>query len=218
MSIIFFLLFACQEKEMSKIEDSTPVVEKKEKKPDVVPIISQESEPLVFSPMDLEEPLILSIDTTKVNTKISQAFLSQEAQNALATPLQKLLSGSVSIEVSAPVRPGTDKPRIVGRISRDQFLSIAAIQSGLVDTQKIIGVFQALNQYRLHGGNHSDLRIFHFWIALDVGPCRFFPEHQDAFSPIESLDVCVEVDGKKQCGTEQGGGFMIIPKSCIQSL
>lgn len=217
MSIIFFLLFSCQEKETSKMQEPARVVEEAHKESIPVPIPPQESEPLVFSPIDPEEPLILSIDTRKVNVKISQAFLSQEAQSALATPLQKFLSGPVLIEVSAPIRPGTDKPKIVIRLSRDQFLSLASLQSGLIDTRVLIGVFQALNQYRLHGGNYSDLRIFHFQIALDVGPCRFFPAHQDAFSPIESLDVCVEVDGEKQCGKKLGGGQMIIPKSCIQS-
>ena len=215
MSILFFLLLSCQEKEKHTIE-SSHVSEKKEKSTPIV-IPPQSSEPLVFSPIDLEDPLVLSIDTSKVNTKISQAFLSDEAQNALANPLQKFVSGSVLIEVSAPVRPGTDKPKIVGRLSRDQFLSLASIQSGIVDTSRLIGVFDALNQYRLHGGNHADLRIFHFWIALDVGPCRFFPEHQDAFSPIESIDICVDVDGEKQCGKKQGRNQMIIPKSCIQS-
>ena len=135
MIIIFFLLLSCQEKEAPKAKKS-PVVEKIQKEPTPVAISPQESEALVFSPIDLEDPLVLSIDTTKVNTKISQAFLSQEAQLSLATPLQKLLSGSVLIEVSAPVRPGTDKPRIVSRLSRDQFLSLASIQSGLIDTRR----------------------------------------------------------------------------------
>ena len=216
MSFAFFLLFSCQEKEKPKTEP-VAVVEKdqKDSKPVSVPI--QDPEPIVFSPIDLDEPLILSIDTSKVNSKISQAFLSEEAQMALATPLQALLSGPVAIEVSAPVRPGTTKPKIIGRISRDQFLSLVSIQSGLVRTQRLIRVFQALNEYRLHGGNHADLRIFHFWIGLDVGPCRFFPAHQDAFSPIESLDICVQLEGKKQCGKKQEEGLMIIPMSCIQS-
>ena len=215
MTLFFFLLFSCQEKETPT---SQPPVTKKEEASIPVSIPAQESEPLVFSPIDLEEPLVLSIDTTKVNTKISQAFLSDEAQIALVKPLQKFVSGSVLIEVSAPVRPGTEKPKIVMQLSRDQFLSLASIQAGLIDTRAFVGVFQALNEYRMHGGNYADLRIFHFWIALDVGPCRLFPDHQDAFSPITTLDVCVEVDGEKQCGKKQEGNLMIIPKSCIQSL
>ena len=216
MILIFFLLFSCQEKEIPTAEN--PQVTKEEEKSKPVPIPPQESEPLVFSPINLDDPLVLSIDTTKVNTKISQAFLSDEAQKALADPLQKLVSGSVLIDVSAPVRPGADKPKIVMQLSRDQFLSLASLQSGLIDTRPLVSVFDALNAYRMHGGNNADLRIFHFWIALDVGSCRLFPEHQDAFSPITALDICVEVSGEKQCGKKQGGNLMIIPKSCIQSL
>ena len=168
MSLIFFLLFSCQEKETAAVE-SPPVI-KQEEKSIPIPIPPQESEPLVFSPINLDDPLVLSIDTTKVNTKISQAFLSDEAQRALVGPLQKLVSGSVLIDVSAPIRPGTDKPKIVMQLSRDQFLSLASLQSGMIDTRPLVGVLDALNAYRMHGGNNADLRIFHFWIALDVGP------------------------------------------------
>ena len=104
------------------------------------------------------------------------------------------------------------------QLSRDQFLSLASLQSGLIETRPLISVLDALNEYRMHGGNNADLRIFHFWIALEVGSCRLFPENQDAFSPITALDVCVEVAGEKQCGKKQSGDLMIIPKSCIQSL
>lgn len=214
MSLTFFLFFACQEKEV--VEEKISIATEP-KKIEVTSIVREKPEPLVYSPMDMSSPLVLSIDTSKVNSKISQAFLSEEAQRSLFDPLHKLVSGSVLIEVSAPIRPGTEKPKITIQLSRDQFLSLANIQSGLMDTQQFVQVFHALNQYRMHGGNNSDLRIFHFWLVLEVGKCHFFPEHQDAFSPINELDVCVDISGEKHCGKKQGEHSLIIPKNCIQT-
>lgn len=215
MSFVFFLLVSCQEEESTTPDRTIPTEH-------IVPAVSenkaiapQKPEPLVFSPIDPEEPLMLSIDTSKVNVKIAQVFHSEEGQASLFQPLQQLLSGSVDIEVSAPVRPGTEKPLIALRLSRDQFLTIADVQSGLISTSKIIGAFDALNAYRMHGGNYADLRIFHFWLAIDVGECRIYPSHQDAFVPITELDLCVEIGKEKQCGSKQPAGMMVIPKSCI---
>ena len=216
MIMLLSLFLACQERESTGVPDPPPVNHKQE----VVPqgqISPPKAEPVVFSPIDLDSPLVLSIDATTISPQLSHAFLSQEAQKSLSDPLIGVLSGDVSIRVSAPVRLGTEKPKIVMTLSQDQFLSLAPIQSGRVNTQKLINVFQALNDYRVYEGNNTDLRIFHFWIAIDVGVCRLFPAHQDAFSPIESLDVCVEVDGERLCGQKQEGNQMTIPRICIQS-
>lgn len=216
MSMFFFLLLCCQEEEPS-ISEHPPSNEEEVPTPSVnKAMVPQKPEPLVFSPMSLGEPLELAISTAKVNAKIAQAFLSEDAQASLYNPLQQLLSGSAFIEVSAPVRPGTEKPLIALRVSRDQFLTIANVQAGLMSTSKVIRVFDALNAYRMHGGNNADLRIFHFWIALDVGECRIFPVHQDAFSPIKELDLCVEIRGEKRCANNQNAGMMLIPRRCIQ--
>ena len=185
---LFFLL-SCLEQKKEPTEKVTPVREEvRRDKKDPPKLPEQRMIPLVYSPMEPTDPISLTIDVRQINIEIASSFLTEEVQAALVHPLQP---------------------------TRDQFLSLVSIQEEKINTQGLLKVFRALNAYRSHAGNNSDLRIFHFWIAIDIGACRIFPKQQDAFTPITDLDACLEISGKKKCGTIEGDKFFNFPQSCL---
>lgn len=216
-----FTLLACQEQSPQN-EQSNIVRMETEKKESLLPFFAKSTETeddfsVVFSPSVSTGPIFLSIDTSGINQQIANSFLFEEMRVALVEPLDKILSGDVVLRISAPQKLGTDKPVIALELSPTQFLQIAPQHNQAFQSAGIIEVFRALNAYRNIGGNTADIRIFHFWIAMDVGGCRLYPVQQDAFVPINAVDNCLEEQGKKNCLEKRNDGLIAIPRSCVSS-
>ena len=218
-----FVFLACQntspleQKQHPSVVES-PKTEERQSGTHEHSLLQQEDDFSVeFAPAASPDPLFLSIDTSGVNRQIANSFVSEEMQASLLQPLDAILSGDVILRVSAPKELGKDKPVLALQLSPAQFLHIAPQKEGKVQTAGMLEVFKALNAYRNLGGNTADIRIFHFWIAIDVGGCRVYPAQQDAFVPITAVDNCVEEGGQKHCTDKLQNGLLSMPRVCLNS-
>ena len=197
---LFFFFWGCFEAppkrpEVRLVDTSSKVVTHKED-----PVLDE----ITFERVLSSDPVEIEIDATRVSAELSVMFLESEAVEALKSGLDALLSGSVQIIAQAPEKVGRDRPYIKIVLSKGQFLSLAAFQNNKLATQGLVQLFTALNAYKLYVANHGDLRVFHFDLAVAIGQCLIFPEHQNSHVEIKTLAPCgiyKEGDSHKEfCG------------------
>ena len=185
MWLLLSLLAGCSDqpsKVKTKAHDSSAIKPSKRELPPI--------EKIAFQKIPTTNPIDLSVDTAKVSAELSVMFLEEEALERLHTGLDAWLSGNVQIEVMAPQKVGRDRPYIRIHLDKDQFLSLVPFESNKISYQSLIGLFTSLNAYKLHVANNGDLRVFHFDLAINIGTCMIFPEHQNSHLEIKDIAPC----------------------------
>ena len=212
---LLWILLACTEKPTHSPKDTQN--QSKTQKTIAEPEVVSAPE-IPFQPQKSSAPVIVQVDTSKVSLELGVAFQSQEAQELLQTSLDPVLSGDVSLFAMAPMRMGYDRPYILLKISRDQFLSIAPFQANQLSYRALIDIFRVLNTYRLHVANNADLRVFHFDLAVQVGSCRIFPDHQDSMKPITTVHTCLhrmKDDGHSEFCAKKNGKTLVFSDTTL---
>jgi|GEM_PF-5903115 len=219
VGIVFSMLqLSCQEanepspKVEIKIETQTDPVQKTDPETTSQPEIQK---PIVQEKaFKSEEELSIQIDTSKINVVFSNFFRTDPARLILFNGLEPYIGGDVKITTYPPIYEERKKPRIVLTLSETQFAGLTPLGPEGMDTQRLIAVLQTLNQYRRHIAENSEQRIFHFWIAVEVQDCLFFPSDQEPFIDVTKIDHCVLHKEEKVCGEEKGQVIRNIPKAC----
>jgi len=216
LHVLLLSFLACNEQKSAldtadkKTVEQGHVSEQETKKRPVEMVVVEKKEEAFSS----SEPLSIQIDTHKISVMFSQFFRAAEAQEILFTGLEGRIGGAVKITTHPPIYEERKKPKIILHLSDVQFAGLTPRGPSGMDTTRLVQILETLNQYRKHIGNHSEQRVFHFFIGVAVQDCVYFPSDQEPFVAVTKIDSCVQYKEEKICGEQIGMSIAKLPQDC----